>query len=135
MTKIGKVMCRTIPEERIKSFREDTKKVCEQFDFKDDEVKAFQVMLAFTYYAEDEASIGILTGLPAEFVESCIANVRKSWTKGNEFKDEEKAWDQYETFAEISIVASLNVLCMLGEIVRDPKTRKWSLSKPSSNQG
>lgn len=127
MTKIGKVMCRTIPEERIKSFQEDTKKVCEQFDFKGDELKAFQVMLTFIYYAEDEATIRLLTGLPADFVEKCIANIRKSWTKGKEFQDEDKKWDQCKSFAEILIIASLNVLCLLGEIIRDPKTRMWSI--------
>jgi transposase-like protein len=135
MTKIGKVMCRQIPEEKIKAFRENTETVCAQFDFKDNELKAFQVMLAFIYYAEDEATITLLTGLSRGFVEKCMDNVRKSWTKGNEFQDEDKKWDQYETFTEISISASLNILCMLGEIVRDPKTRMWSLPKSSSNQG
>ena len=58
-----------------------------------------------------------------------MGNARKSWIKGKEFQDEDKKWDQYETFNEIAIVASLNVLCMLGEIVRDPKTGMWSLPK------
>jgi transposase-like protein len=128
MTKIRKHLCRERwpSDEIINTFHENIFKIAGFLELSGIYLDAFSVMLAFLYYSQNPAVICKLVKVPISFINNCFENIRKSWEPKKEFFDGGKKYEEYDDYNEIVVITHLYVLCLVGEITRDPLTGKFS---------
>jgi hypothetical protein len=87
------------------------------------------VLFTYRYVTQDPRLLAAVSGCDSKFAEQAIERIKSSWPPGEEFKEEDEFdWSNPEAWnsPKGEVILVLHCLCIMGDIKRDPDTKKWS---------
>ena len=91
------------------------------------------LLVTYKFLTKDPKWLKAISGCSEEVVSKALDRIRASWPEGKEFEEEDKEHNWYDSEGWESpkavVTLTLHVLCVCGEINRDPQTGIYSISE------